>query len=64
MKLYIILLTEIFDELLVAVALVATQMEVAVGSLNAVACCQENAQQGDAVGSPAEGYDMQTFTGQ
>jgi hypothetical protein len=36
-KLYIILLTEILDELLVAVALVATEMKVAVSSLDVVA---------------------------
>ena len=55
---------EVLDELLVAVALVAAEVEVAVGSFDTVAQSQQNAEQGDTVGTAAEGYEMQTVTGQ
>jgi hypothetical protein len=55
---------EVLDELLVAVALVAAEVEVAVGSFDTVAQSQQNAEQGDTVGTAAEGYEMQTITGQ
>ena len=55
---------EVLDELLVAVALVAAEVEVAVGSFDTVAQSQQNAEQGDTVGTAAKGYEMQTITGQ
>ena len=58
------ILTEILNKLLITVALVATQMEVAVDSLNAVPHFEQNAQQGDTVGTTAEGYEVQAFARQ
>ena len=54
---------EFVDELLVAVALVAAEMEVAVGSFDTVAQSQQNAEQGDTVGTAAEGYEMESVSG-
>ena len=54
---------EVLDELLVAVALVAAEVEVAVGSFDTVAQSQQNAEQGDTVGTAAEGYEMESVSG-
>ena len=55
---------EVLDELLVTVALVAAEMEVAVDGIDTVTQSQQNAEQGGTVGTAAEGNEMQTITGQ
>ena len=47
------------DKLLVAVSLLATQMEIAVDSLNAIAPVVHHQQQGNTVGSTADRYEIE-----
>ena len=54
---------EVLDELLVTVALVAAEMEVAVDGIDTVTQSQQNAEQGDTVGTAAEGYEMESVSG-
>ena len=57
-------LTEILNELFVAIALLATQMEVAMSSLNMIAQIAKDAQQSHAISPTTKCHNVKTVMGQ
>ena len=54
-------LTEVFNKILIPVALLAAQMKIAMSSLDTIAQMAQDAQQRHAVGTPAECDYMKTI---
>ena len=62
MKFNIKFLAKIFYELFITVALVASQMKVAVSHLNIITKVKQNSQQGHTVSPTTERDEMKTFS--